>query len=108
MVNEVFPRTNFPDLYNILNNYLHAYIGHRHLPTPEKWKEMLNQLIEYSSIKLPGTTGNKFLVNRAIKIVEKALDGKNGNPFTEFDPVVKRSNLMEPEFNLNQDFTKGY
>lgn len=108
MTEEVFPRSTFPDLYNVINNYLHAYIGHRHLPTPEKWKEMLNQLVEYSSIRLPGAMGNKFLTSRAIKIVEKALDGKNGNPFTEFDPVVKRNSLMEPEFNLNQDFTKGY
>ena len=108
MAEEIFPRSTFPDLYNVINNYLHAYIGHRHLPTPEKWKEMLNQLVEYSSIRLPGAMGNKFLTSRAIKIVEKALDGKNGNPFTEFDPVVKRNSLMEPEFNLNQNFTKGY
>lgn len=108
MTQEVFPRSTFPDLYNIINNYLHAYIGHRHLPTPEKWKEMLNQLIEYSSIKLPGTTGTKFVVSTAIKIVEKALDGKNGNPFTEFDPPITNNNVMEPHFNLNQDFTKGY
>ena len=108
MTQEVFPRSTFPDLYNVINNYLHSYIGRRHLPTPEKWKEMLNQLIEYSSISLPGANGNKFLTSRAIKIVEKALDGKNGNPFTEFDPVVKRNNVMEPHFNLNQDFTKGY
>ena len=108
MTEEVFPRSTFPDLYNIINNYLHAYIGHRHLPTPEKWKEMLNQLIDYSSIKLPGTMGEKFLASRAVKIVEKALNGKDGNPFTEFDPVSKRNNLMEPEFNLNQEFTKGY
>lgn len=108
MTEEVFPKDRFKDLYNVINNYLHAYIGHRHLPTPEKWKEMLNQLIEYSSIKLPGTTGTKFVVSTAIKIVEKALDGKNGNPFTEFDPPITNNNVMEPHFNLNQDFTKGY
>ena len=108
MAEEVFPRSTFPDLYNVINNYLHAYIGHRHLPTPEKWKEMLNQLIEYSSISLPGTEGNKFIQNKAVQIVEKALNGKNGNPFTEFDDPRKNNNVMEPHFNLNQDFTKGY
>lgn len=105
---EVFPRSTFPDLYNVINNYLHAYIGHRHLPTPEKWKEMLNQLVKYSSISLPGTEGNKFIQNKAMQIVEKALNGKNGNPFTEFDDPRKNNNVMEPHFNLNQDFTKGY
>lgn len=108
MTQEVFPRSTFPDLYNIINNYLHSYIGHRHLPTPEKWKEMLNQLVEYSSISLPGTEGNKFIQNKAVQIVEKALNGKNGNPFTEFDDPRKNNNVMEPHFNLNQDFTKGY
>lgn len=108
MTEEVFPRSTFPDLYNVINNYLHAYIGHRHLPTPEKWKEMLNQLVEYSSISLPGTEGNKFIQNKAVQIVEKALNGKNGNPFTEFDDPRKNNNVMEPHFNLNQDFTKGY
>lgn len=108
MTEEVFPRSTFPDLYNVINNYLHAYIGHRHLPTPEKWKEMLNQLVEYSSISLPGTEGNKFIQNKAVQIVEKALNGKNGNPFTEFDDPRNNNNVMEPHFNLNQDFTKGY
>lgn len=108
MTQEVFPRSTFPDLYNVINNYLHSYIGHRHLPTSEKWKEMLNQLVEYSSISLPGTEGNKFIQNKAVQIVEKALNGKNGNPFTEFDDPRKNNNVMEPHFNLNQDFTKGY
>ena len=107
MVDEIFPRKTFPDLYNILNNYLHAYIGRRHLPNPDKWKEMLNQLIEYSSIPLAGAEGKKFLQSKAMKIVEKALNGKDGNPFTEFDPLTN-NNVMEPQFNLNQDFTKGY
>ena len=78
------------------------------MPTPEKWKEMLNQLVEYSSISLPGTEGNKFIQNKAVQIVEKALNGKNGNPFIEFDDPRKNNNVMEPHFNLNQDFTKGY
>ena len=106
-------RKLYPDVANILNNYAHSFIGRRRLPNLEKWKEMLDNLERYSSVKLIGASGMKFKPNCAIEIVQKALSGKDGAPFTEFDDLFgygksSSNNVMEPQFNLNQDFTKGY
>ena len=107
-----YPKEKYLELNQLLNYYLKAHIGNRRLPNLEKWKEMLNNLENYSSITLPGTIGNKFNVKIAELIVEKALNGKDGSPFLEFDDIYgygkNNLNVREPQFNLNQDYTKGY
>lgn len=116
LINEINNRyrEKYPDLANILDNYIHSFIGRRRLPTLDKWKNMLNDLERYSSVRLIGADGKKFKPNYAIQIVEKALTGKDGQPFTEFDDMFgygkdgKTSIVMEPQFNLNQEFKKGY
>lgn len=102
---------NKEELIIALNNYLRAYLGCRRLPSEEKWKKMLEQLISYSSIELPGTIGNKFVLKNALAIIEKAERGKDGAPFLEFDNIYNvqtKNNVMEPHFNLNQEFKQGY
>ncbi|MGM9543561.1 MAG: helix-turn-helix domain-containing protein [Romboutsia timonensis] len=110
-IENTFNKKQYPELNQKLNTYLHCYIGCRKLPSLEKWKGMMQDLINYSSINLPGTLGKKLNTQVAIQIVEKAINGKDGAPFTEFDDIYhygSNNNVMEPHFNLNQDFTKGY
>lgn len=106
-----YPDNIYNGLNGLLKSYIHAYIGRRRLPSIEAWEEMLNKLWDYSTVHVPGTVGEKMNKAIAIKIVQKALDGKDGIPFLEFDDLYgygKNNNVMEPQFNLNQDFTKGY
>ena len=104
ILEERFEVNKYPELNRLLNNYLHAYIGCRRLPTEEKWNKMLDDLINYSTISISGAEGGKFLYKTALQIVEKAINGRNGAPYTEFDnPNIEK----EPQFNLNQEF-KGY
>lgn len=104
ILEERFAINKYPELNRLLNNYLHAYIGCRRLPTEEKWNKMLDDLVNYSTISISGAEGGKFLYKTALQIVEKAINGRNGAPYTEFDnPNIEK----EPQFNLNQEF-KGY
>lgn len=108
MVDKKYDKYKYAALNTLLRNYLQSYIGVRRLPSIEKWEEMLNLLEHYSSNHIAGAEGTKFFQNRAMEIVNKAITGRNGIPFTEFDDIYNRGKLMEPAFNLNQDFVKGY
>lgn len=110
-IENFFKKDMYPEINILLNNYLHCYIGCRKLPSLDKWQNMLKDLINYSSISLPGVSGKKLNTQVAIQIVEKAIAGKDGAPFTEFDDIYhygSNNNVMEPHFNLNQTFTEGY
>ena len=69
--------------------------------------KMIKKLQEYASVELSGASGKKFMENRALEIVKKAIDGKDGVPYTDFDDIYDKG-LMEPTFELNRDYTKGY
>ena len=101
IINKRFNKEAFPEINNLLVAYIKSYLGRRKLPDEEKWNNMLDDLVAYSTIHLPGTEGGKFMYKTAIQIIEKAITGKDGAPFTEFDnPNIQK----EPEFNLNQEF----
>ena len=103
IINKRFNKEAFPEINNLLVAYIKSYLGRRKLPDEEKWNNMLDDLVSYSTIHLPGTEGGKFMYKTAIQIIEKAINGKDGAPFTEFDnPNIQK----EPEFNLNQDFKR--
>lgn len=103
IINKRFNKEAFPEINNLLVVYIKSYLGRRKLPDEEKWNNMLDDLITYSTIHLPGTEGGKFMYKTAMQIIEKAITGKDGAPFTEFDnPNIQK----EPEFNLNQDFKR--
>lgn len=103
IINKRFNKEAFPEINNLLVAYIKSYLGRRKLPDEEKWNNMLDDLVAYSTIHLPGTEGGKFMYKTAIQIIEKAITGKDGAPFTEFDnPNIQK----EPEFNLNQDFKR--
>lgn len=103
IINKRFNKEAFPEINNLLVVYIKSYLGRRKLPDEEKWNNMLDDLITYSTIRLPGTEGGKFMYKTAMQIIEKAITGKDGAPFTEFDnPNIQK----EPEFNLNQDFKR--
>lgn len=103
IINKRFNKEAFPEINNLLVVYIKSYLGRRKLPDEEKWNNMLDDLVAYSTIHLPGTEGGKFMYKTAIQIIEKAITGKDGAPFTEFDnPNIQK----EPEFNLNQDFKR--
>lgn len=103
IINKRFNKEAFPEINNLLVAYIKSYLGRRKLPDEEKWNNMLDDLVSYSTIHLPGTEGGKFMYKTAIQIIEKAITGKDGAPFTEFDnPNIQK----EPEFNLNQDFKR--
>ena len=103
IINKRFNKEAFPEINNLLVAYIKSYLGRRKLPDEEKWNNMLDDLVVYSTIHLPGTEGGKFMYKTAIQIIEKAITGKDGAPFTEFDnPNIQK----EPEFNLNQDFKR--
>lgn len=97
----------------MLDDYLKAHIGCRRLPKPEVWDLRLSELEEFASITLPGAQGKKFMTGRALEIIQRAIIGKDGAPFLEFDNIYnvsiqKQSNVTEPHFNLNQTFKKSY
>lgn len=98
------------ELISNLITYLKAHIGCRRLPSEEKWRKMLDELELYASINLPGTDGSKFIRARAIEIIQKAITGKNGAPFLQFDNIynVQKTNFDNFNFNLNEVFKKGY
>ena len=103
IINKRFNKEAFPEINNLLVAYIKSYLGRRKLPNEDKWNNMLDDLVAYSTIHLPGTEGGKFMYKTAIQIIEKAITGKDGAPFTEFDnPNIQK----EPEFNLNQDFKR--
>lgn len=103
IINKRFNKEAFPEINNLLVVYIKSYLGRRKLPDEEKWNNMLDDLVAYSTIHLPGTEGGKFMYKTAIQIIEKAIIGKDGAPFTKFDnPNIQK----EPEFNLNQDFKR--
>lgn len=101
------PVAIYPTLNAALKTYLKAHLGIRRLPSPEKWEDMIKKLQEYASVELSGASGKKFMENRALEIVKKAIDGKDGVPYTDFDDIYDKG-LMEPTFELNRDYTKGY
>ena len=101
------PAAIYPTLNAALKTYLKAHLGIRRLPSPEKWEDMIKKLQEYASVELSGASGKKFMENRALEIVKKAIDGKDGVPYTDFDDIYDKG-LMEPTFELNRDYTKGY
>lgn len=108
MVDEKYDKAKYPTLNVGLKTYLKAHLGKRRLPSEEKWNNMLKNLEEYSSVQLPGASGTKFMEPKALEIVEKAITGKDGVPYLEFDDIYHSNELKEPTFNLNRDFTKGY
>lgn len=87
MVNEKYSKDQYPKVNQLLYTYLKAHIGIRRLPSIEKWESMLEKLYIYSSIKLVGTGGTKFVQNNAIKIVEKAINLKGNAPYPDFDNI---------------------
>lgn len=107
IVTKMVPVEIYPTLNAALKTYLKAYLGIRRLPSPEKWEDMIRKLQEYASVELSGASGKKFIENRALEIVKKATDGKDGVPYTDFDDIYDKG-LMEPTFELNRDYTKGY
>ena len=103
IINKRFNKEAFPEINNLLVAYIKSYLGRRKLPNEDKWNNMLDDLVAYSTIHLPGTEGGKFMYKTAMQIIEKAITGKDGAPFTEFDnPNIQK----DPEFNLNQDFKR--
>ena len=107
IVTKMVPAEIYPTLNAALKTYLKAHLGIRRLPSPEKWEDMIRKLQEYASVELSGASGKKFIENRALEIVKKATDGKDGVPYTDFDDIYDKG-LMEPTFELNRDYTKGY
>lgn len=108
MVDDKYPSSKYNTLNAGLKTYLKAHLGRRRLPSVEKWEQMLKNLEEYSSVQLAGAVGNKFMESKALEIVQKAITGKDGIPYTEFDDIYHSTELKEPTFNLNRDFNKGY
>ena len=106
MVDEKIPKDKYNEVNNGCKAYLKAHLGGRHLPTEEKWKEMLEFLVNESSIEITGTSGKKFVPGRAILILEKAIKGKDGVPYTKFDAID--GGLREPTVQTNQRINKGY
>ena len=107
IVTKMVPAEIYPTLNAALKTYLKAHLGIRRLPSPEKWEDMIRKLQEYASVELSGASGKKFIENRALETVKKAIDGKDGVPYTDFDDIYDKG-LMEPTFELNRDYTKGY
>ena len=108
MVDKRFPSSKYYNLNAALKTYLKAYVGIRRIPDVDKWEDMLNRLEQYSSVVVSGASGLKFIESRALEIVDKARNGKNGIPYLDFDDVYHSTELKEPTFNLNRDFIKGY
>lgn len=105
LANDKFPKERYPDINSKLITYLKCHLGCRRLPTLEKWEDMLFKLEVYSSVQIPGTSGSKFLNSRAIEIIEKAIYGKNGAPYLDFDNLY---GVKEPHLNSNQNFITGF
>ena len=108
MVDKKFPSSKYYNLNAALKTYLKAYVGIRRIPGVDKWEDMLNRLEQYSSVVVSGASGLKFIESRALEIVDKARNGKNGIPYLDFDDVYHSTELKEPTFDLNRDFMKGY
>lgn len=106
MVDERFPKDKYEDINLASKAYLKAHIGGRHLPSEDKWNEMLEFLVNESSIEVAGTSGKKFLPTRAMLILEKAIKGKDGIPYTDFDTID--GGLREPTVETNQRIQMRY
>lgn len=105
MIDAKYDKTKYITLNIGLRTYLKAHIGCRKLPSIEKWQTMLDNLYEYSSIKVVGASGTKFIENNAIQIVERALNLKGDAPYPDFDNIFRiPSDENEISFNLE----KGY
>ena len=88
ITNEKFEEGLYDELKGLLFQYLRCHLGKRRLPTEEKWAGMLDNLKAYSSLTITNAVGAKFLQSRAIKIVERAIQGKgDGIPFLDFDNI---------------------
>lgn len=88
ITNEKFEEGLYDELKGLLFQYLRCHLGKRRLPTEEKWAGMLDNLKAYSSLTITNAVGTKFLQSRAIKIVERAIQGKgDGIPFLDFDNI---------------------
>lgn len=88
ITNEKFEEELYDELKGLLFQYLRCHLGKRRLPTEEKWAGMLDNLKAYSSLTITNAVGTKFLQSRAIKIVERAIQGKgDGIPFLDFDNI---------------------
>lgn len=106
MVDERFPKEKYEDVNLACKGYLKAHIGGRHLPSEEKWKSMLEFLENESSIELTGTSGKKFMPTRAMTILGKAIKGKDGIPYPDFDAID--GGLKEPTVETNQRLMSGF
>lgn len=107
MITIKYPTAMYPTVNAGLKTYLKRHIGLRRLPSKEKWQEMLDKLYELASIELPGSFGKKFIEGKAIPILEKAIEGKDGVPYPDFDNIFD-GGLMEPTVQTNQSNLKGY
>ena len=88
ITNEKFEEGLYDELKGLLFQYIRCHLGKRRLPTEEKWAGMLDNLKAYSSLTITNAVGTKFLQSRAIKIVERAIQGKgDGIPFLDFDNI---------------------
>lgn len=88
ITNKKFEEGLYDELKGLLFQYLRCHLGKRRLPTEEKWAGMLDNLKAYSSLTITNAVGTKFLQSRAIKIVERAIQGKgDGIPFLDFDNI---------------------
>lgn len=106
LVDERIPGDKYPTINIGCKTYLKAHIGIRRLPSVEKWSGMLDFLINESSISINGTSGKKIVPSKAIAILEKAINGKDGVPYLDFDKVD--GGLMEPTVETNQRNNTGY
>lgn len=106
LVDERIPGDKYPTINIGCKTYLKAHIGIRRLPSMEKWNGMLDFLINESSISINGTSGKKIVPSKAIAILEKAINGKDGVPYLDFDKVD--GGLMEPTVETNQRNNTGY
>lgn len=106
LVDEKIPGDKYPTINIGCKTYLKAHIGIRRLPSIEKWSGMLDFLINESSISINGTSGKKIVPSKAIAMLEKAINGKDGVPYLDFDKVD--GGLMEPTVETNQRNNTGY
>lgn len=107
MIEQMYPGKTYPTANAGLKEYLRRHIGIRKLPTEDKWQGMLDKLWELSSVYIPGAVGNKFIESKAIPILEKAIEGKDGVPYPDFDDIFN-GELMEPAVKGNRAMDKGY
>ena len=105
MVDKKYDKVKYITLNIGLKTYLKAHIGCRRLPSIEKWQDMLDRLEQYSSIKLAGTVGSKFIESNAIQIVEKAMNLKGDAPYPDFDNIF---NVILEKNNIELSNMKGY